>query len=74
MSLRSPKHKYSCTVSFKETIEGIGQSVTVTANTIEDVEPLIREYAKYQPHICISENKAEYPTFDWVIVKECDID
>ncbi|MCE9046935.1 hypothetical protein K0G17_19645 [Bacteroides fragilis] len=73
MSLRSPKHKYSCTATFAKCVDGIGQSVTVSGDTIEDVEHLANEYKNYHPHICICENKAEYPQFDWVEVKEYNI-
>lgn len=70
MSLRSPKHKFSGCVTFKEYVPGIGQTVTVTGNSIEEVEHLTSEYRKNKCDICIKENKAEYPKFDWVVVKE----
>ena len=72
-SIRSPKNKYSCTITFKKNIEGIGQTVTVTDNTIEDLEHLAEKYRKYDCHICIKENNKEYPKFEWVTIKEYDL-
>lgn len=69
MSLRSPKHKFSATITFDNFIKGIGQTTTVTANSIEEVEALAKGY-NLPMHVSISENKAEYPAFDWVKVKE----
>lgn len=69
MSLRSPKHKFSCCVTFPKYVVGIGQSVTFTGQTIEEVEHLAMEYQKLKPQVCIKENKSTYPKFDWVEVK-----
>lgn len=69
MSLRSPKHRYSAAITFEQYVKGIGQTVTVTGNTVEEVEALAKSY-KFPMHVTISENKAEYPSFDWVKTKE----
>ena len=67
-SIRSPKHKYLGAITFKNYVEGIGQTVTVTDNTIEDLEHLAEKYRKYDCHICIKENNKEYPKFEWVTI------
>lgn len=73
VSLRSPKHKYMAGITFAMYVEGIGQAVSVTGNSIQDVKNLALEYKQFNPHIVIRENKAEYPKFDWVIVEEYNI-
>lgn len=70
MSLRSPRHKYSCSITFDKYVEGIGQSVTVTGQSVGEVESIATQYKNYHPHVCISENVSEYPVFNWVKVKD----
>lgn len=73
VSLCSPKHTYMAGITFAMYVEGIGQAVSVTGNSIQDVKNLALEYKQFNPHIVIRENKAEYPKFDWVIVEEYNI-
>jgi hypothetical protein len=69
-SLSSPKHTYMANITFAKYVEGIGQAVTVTGNSIQDVKNLVFEYKRFNPHVVIRENKAEYPKFDWVVIEE----
>lgn len=70
VSLSSPKHTYMANITFAEYVQGIGQAVTVTGNSIQDVKNLVFEYKRFNPHVVIRENKAEYPKFDWVVIEE----
>lgn len=70
VSIRSPKHKYMANITFAEYVQGIGQAVSVTGNSIQDVKNLVLEYKRFNPHVVIRENKAEYPKFDWVVIEE----
>ena len=73
MSLRNPKHKFSASITFEKHVEGIGQSVTITADTLQELQALAKEYRKFNSHVLIKENKAEYPKFNWVEVKEYNL-
>ncbi len=73
MSLRNPKHKFSASITFEKHVEGIGQSVTITADTLRELQALAKEYRKFNSHVLIKENKAEYPKFNWVEVKEYNL-
>ena len=73
VGLCSPKHKYMAGITFAMYVEGIGQAVTVTGNSIQDVKILALEYKRFNPHVVIRENRAQYPKFDWVIVEEYNI-
>lgn len=57
-------------ITFAEYVQGIGQAVSVTGNSIQDVKNLVLEYKRFNPHVVIRENKAEYPKFDWVVIEE----
>lgn len=70
---RSPKHKFLASITFEKYVEGIGQSVTITADTLREIEGLAKEYQKFNSHVLIKENKAEYPKFNWVEVKEYNL-
>lgn len=70
--MRSPKDKFSASITFNKYVEGIGQSATVSGNTMEEVEHLAASY-KQQGRVVIRENKAEYPRFDWVTIKEYNL-
>ncbi|MFK1998833.1 hypothetical protein ACIXFW_21115 [Bacteroides fragilis] len=73
-SLRSPKHKFSVQICFDTPIEGIGSTITVTANDPDDAGALAKSNAQGHPvHVTIKENKAEYPSFDWSVVSEYDL-
>ena len=69
-SLRSPKHKFSAQICFDTPIEGIGSTITVTANDLGDVEHYAAISAQGHPaYVTI----AEYPHFDWSIVNEYNL-
>lgn len=75
--LRSPKAKYCVNINFNRAIEGIGSSSTYSGDSIEGLRSLAREALraagaeKAQCHIY--ENKATYPSFDWVHVESFEI-
>lgn len=73
-SLRSPKHKFAAQICFDTPIEGIGSVITVTANDLGDARALASLNAQGHPaHVTIKENKAEYPSFDWSVVSEYNL-
>lgn len=73
-SLRSPKHKFLVQICFDTPIEGIGSTITVTANDLDAAGALAKSSAQgYPAHVTIKENKAEYPLFEWSVVSEYDL-
>lgn len=71
--MRSPKDKYSATITFSKYVEGIGQSVTVTGNSIQEINDLALSYKKFGAYIVVRENKSEYPKFNWEVIKEYEL-
>lgn len=72
-STRSPKNKYTASITFSVYVEGIGQSVTVGAMSVQEAKDLAKEYGKFSPNVVIRENKKEYPEFDWVVIEEYNL-
>lgn len=73
-SLYSPKHRFSVQVCFDKPLKGIGSTITMTANTMSDIEHLAKMNAQGHPaHVTVKENKKEYPMFDWVVVSEYNL-
>lgn len=73
-SLLSPKNKFSVQVCFDKPLKYIGSVSTMTANTISDIEYLVKMNVRgYPAHVTVKENKKEYPSFDWVVVSEYDL-
>lgn len=73
MSTKSPKNKYVANITFATYVEGIGQSVTVGAMSIQEVKDLAKEYKKFSPNVVIMENKNKYHKFDWVAIEEYNL-
>lgn len=73
MSTKSPKNKYVANITFATYVEGIGQSVTVGAMSIQEVKDLAEEFKGFSPNVVIRENKKEYPEFDWVVIEEYNL-
>lgn len=73
MSTRSPKHKFSASITFEKYVYGIGQTAIATAQTLQEVEYLASQYREFNPNVLIKENKDEYPKFNWVKVKEYNL-
>lgn len=73
MSTKSPKNKYVANITFATYVEGIGQSVTVGAMSIQEVKDLAEEFKRFSPNVVIRENKKEYPEFDWVVIEEYNL-
>lgn len=64
--MRSPKDKYIATITFDKYINGIGQSLTISESTIEDLDSLIVSCSQGIPaNVVIKENKDVYPCFKW---------
>lgn len=73
-SYRSPKNKFSVQVCFDTPLKGVGSTITMTANTMSDIEYLAQLNAQGHPaHVTVKENKNEYPIFDWVVVSEYNL-
>lgn len=68
MSLHSPKSKYRGEIVFESPRQGLGSVVSYTNDDIEYLRALLHKQAP--GHIIIRENKATYPSFDWVIVED----
>ena len=73
-SLRSPKHKFLAQINFDVPLEGVGSVITVTDNDLGNLKHLIAQLAQGCPaHVTIRENKAVYPSFDWNMVDEYNL-
>lgn len=73
-SLRSPKHRFLAQINFDVPLEGIGSVITVTDNYLGNFKHLIVQFAQGRPaHVTIRENKAVYPSFDWIVVNEYNL-
>lgn len=69
--MRSPKNKYQGVINFDQPVEEIGSVVRFTSNDINALKSLCEAQAKmYACRITILENKATYPSFDWVEVEK----
>lgn len=70
--MRSPKNKFYAEACFDKALKEIGSVLSVTANTLEEAECLIKQECqrlKSTAYITIRENMAVYPSFDWKEVK-----
>lgn len=78
MNSFSPKNKFSANVTFDKYVKGIGNCVTVTADTAEDAECFAYEAMKdakvKSAQIVIKKNIESYPKFKWLIVKKIKIE
>lgn len=73
-SLRSPKNKFQGVIYFEQAIEEIGSVIRFTSNDIEALKTLCTQQAgSHQANVVILENKAVYPSFDWVEVERFDL-
>lgn len=68
--MRSPKAKFSAVISFEEAIKEIGQQVTFTADTVEQLKAYaLRQAGEHRADVVIKENKKVYPSFEWVEIE-----
>ena len=68
-SLRSPKHKFLAQICFDTPLEGVGSTITLTSDNLEELKHLSVLTAQGCPaHVTIKENKAVYPSFEWSLV------
>ena len=73
-SMRSPKNKFQGVIYFDQAIEEIGSVIRFTSNDIEGLKTLCTQQAGNHPaRVTILENKAVYPSFDWVEVDRFDL-
>lgn len=73
-SLRSPKHRFLAQINFDVPLEGIGSVITVTDNYLGNLKHLIVQFAQGRPvHVTTRENKEVYPSFDWIVVNEYNL-
>lgn len=72
--MRSPKDKYSANITFDKYVNGIGQSITLSGNTIDDLKSLVVLSSQGIPaYVEIKENKDIYPKFRWIDVESYKI-
>ncbi|WP_368125167.1 hypothetical protein [Bacteroides faecis] len=73
-SLRSPKHKFSSQICFDKPLEGVGSTITLTSDDLNELKHLSVLAAQGCPsHVIIRENTAEYPSFEWSLVDEYNL-
>jgi tetratricopeptide (TPR) repeat protein len=73
-SMRSPKNKFQGVIYFDQAIEEIGSVIRFTSNDIQALKTLCTRQAGDHPsRVVILENKAVYPSFDWVEVERFDL-
>lgn len=72
-SIRSPKNKFRGII-YQAGISGSSDSFSLTFNNLNTLKLRLEEAAngKYA-HIIISENKKEYPLFDWVEIENYEV-
>ena len=75
-SFKSPKNKFRASITYSKALTEIGSSSSATANSVDDLKAYIQHYID-QAHnnsakctIVISENKSEYPLFNWVEIEK----
>ena len=75
--LRSPKAKFYVSINFNRAIKGIGSSISYSGDSIEGLKSLAKKAlsaAGAEKAQCrIYENKATYPSFDWLHVESFNI-
>lgn len=77
MSIKSPKSKYSATITLDKASKEIGSQVTFTHNDIEGLKKIVAEQCgcvKCGCTVVISQNLKEYPQFEWVEVERYRIE
>lgn len=73
-SLRSPKHKFLSQICFDTPLEGVGSTITLTSDDMSELKHLSVLAAQGCPaHVTIKENKALYPSFEWSIADEYNL-
>lgn len=72
-SVHSPKNKFRGTI-YQAGISGSGDCLSITCSDLIALKSWLKESAKGNPaHIVISENKKEYPLFDWVEIENYEV-
>ena len=70
-SLHSPKIKFRASISYSKALSEIGSSSTAMGMTLEDVKTNASFYTEQSKRnnatskVVVSENKKDYPSFDW---------
>lgn len=73
ISIHSPKNKFRGTI-YQAGITGSGDCLSLSSNSLKELKSMLEKEAnrKYA-HIIISENKKEYPRFDWPEIENYEI-
>lgn len=71
--MNSPKHKFLAEINFNVPQAGVGSVTSFTANDIAQLQSYIKAMNYSNCHVVIKENKSQYPSFNWVLVKSYDI-
>lgn len=77
MSIKSPKNKYSATITLDKASREIGSQVTFTYNDIEGLKKIVADQCasiKCGCTVVISQNLKEFPQFEWVEVERYRIE
>lgn len=72
-SIHSPKNKFHGTI-YQAGISGSGDCLSLSCNSLEELKVMLEKEANGKPaHIVISENKKEYPRFDWIEIDNYEV-
>ena len=77
--MNSPKNKYRYQLTYNKAIKEIGNSTSFTSDDLNENHPMIKHHANQAKRnntsllVSISENKKQYPEFDWQKVKSFEI-
>lgn len=72
-SMHSPRNKFRAEIHFDKPLKGIGSVVSFTADSIGQLESYIKAMNYKKCHVVIQENKLQYPSFNWVVVRSYKI-
>lgn len=68
-SIHSPKNNYGASVNFDKPVKGLGSVVSLTADSIAQLNSDIAHCGYKKADVTIRENRKAYPEFDWVVVE-----
>lgn len=71
MSLRSPKAKFSASITLDKYLKGYGQSSTLTDDDLSKLKSMVQNEInrlKVSAYVTYRENKKTYPEYEWVVV------
>lgn len=65
----SPKDKFIASIHHNKPLKGVGSVESYSANSIDELDIYIKYRDFKHCRVVIKENKAEYPQFNWDIIK-----